>query len=91
MKLQFPPEKLADMIASGLQSCMTASSELLISLLPPRGTGCLFTMTVERLCIQAKCQLLPYVDCAINIPCEILLFSCEKLDVLIFYKDVMMA
>ena len=78
------------MITSGLQSCMTASSELLISFLPPRVTGYLFTMPVELLCTQAKCQLLPYVECTINIPCEILLFSYEKLDILIFYKDVMM-
>lgn len=28
MKLQFPPENLADMIPSGLQFCMTVSSEV---------------------------------------------------------------
>ena len=54
MKLRFPPEKLADMITSGLQSCMTANSELLITFLPPRVRGYLFTMPVELLVIMLR-------------------------------------
>lgn len=33
---------------------------------------------LELLCTQAKCQLLAYVDYAINKPCQISLFSYEK-------------